>query len=552
MRHITNKLSYFTVDQLLKTRRRPSRLLLIPYNLGRHYLILAPYYKARYHLIIAPYYHLFLPVIWPRLFRFLAACLPIVISAANKLGVHTEALQKEFDQLEASLQFRKGQELLSENKPEESWRAFKECLGHTDNQRYFTTAAVCAYVGLGRMKQAIELFQVSNRIRRTQKHALDLDKFEKYCVLDDFWAMHIGHAAQIDYVIKLLLLKGRDPKNTILYVPRMDRVANPFLVKQWGEFLQLVTEPNKLPFPEKNIETLALDFYLPGTDGIGNYYLWELAAQTYRQWARDGRQPLLKIPRDVEDRGRQELAFLGMPPDAWFVGLHVREPHYQSHHRQLHGVLNANIEDYLPAIEEIVSHGGWVVRMGDPSMKPLPSLPKVIDYCHSNIRADWMDIFLASKSRFFVGTASGVCYVAQDYGVPCVLTNWWPPAQRPWHSCDIFVPKLLRRKRGGNVLSLEESLNEPFGYCNSESYMRESCGTIIERNSPGHIRAAVMEMLDFLEERPDYSPRDIALREQADHIYSSMAMRLYNSAGAFGSGVLARDFLRDYPAFVRV
>jgi putative glycosyltransferase (TIGR04372 family) len=321
-------------------------------------------------------------------------------------------------------------------------------------------------------------------------------------------------------------------------------------VEQWKPHLRLVTDPRELPFPEDYVKYLALDFFVPGVTGVGKYYLWNLAAQTYRRWAKEGRKPLLRLAEDVQERGRNALASVGVPRDAWFVGLHVREPGYRDFHRELHGVLNANIEDYLPAIDEIVRRGGWVIRMGDPSMSLLPSLPNVFDYCHSAIRSDWMDVFLAANSRFFIGTPSGFCYVPQNYGVPCVLTNWWPPAQRPWHSGDIFVPKLLRRMGDGRVLSLEESLNEPFGYCNSKNYLQEKHGVTVHDNHPQDICAAVVEMIERMDGRPNYDKSDLAIRERAEQIYASVAMKLYDSPAAFGAGALARDLLRRNPSFV--
>jgi putative glycosyltransferase (TIGR04372 family) len=214
-------------------------------------------------------------------------------------------------------------------------------------------------------------------------------------------------------------------------------------------------------------------------------------------------------------------------------------------------VLNANIEDYLPAIKEITRRGGWVIRIGDPAMKPLPLMRNVLDYCHSKIRADWMDVFLAARCRFFLGTSSGPCYIPQSYGVPCVLTNWWPPAQRPWHPDDIFVPKLLRRIATGEILSLEKSLEEPFGYCNSIDYLSEAHGVVVQDSDPEDIHLAVVEMLERAAGQAKYDERDIAMRERAERTYASIAMRLYNSSGAFGSASLARDFLRRRPEFVQ-
>jgi putative glycosyltransferase (TIGR04372 family) len=522
------KIISFIAVQAAKSIERPWRLLAIPF-----YLFVRPTLVRTRPVIVRVGHAVYFTAL-----KFI----PLLGGSAGRMP-------KAILRAEAAYQFLRGQQLLGENKPEESWRALEQCVKHSGNPFHFLVAGVCLYTGLGRMRDAIELFRESNRIRLLQTTAGG-DAYERYCVLDQFWTAHIGHSAEIDYVTKLRILEGRNPQDTILYNPPGTLVANPFWVQQWTPHVRRITDHRELPFPEKDVKYLALDHYVPGVVGTGRHFFWETAARTYQRWAAEARGTLLELGDDVRERGRQALASIGMPPNAWFVGLHVREPGFQPHHRGLHGVLNANIEDYLLAIDEIVCRGGWIIRMGDPSMTPLPPLPNVLDYCHSAIRSDWMDVFIAAASRLFIGTSSGVCYVAQDYGVPCVLTNWWPPAQRPWHAGDIFVPKLIRRVRDGRALGLAESLNEPFGYGNSEHYLREREGVIIADNDPLDIRAAVVEMVERLEGQPSYEASDLAMRAQADKIYADLARRLYDSPAAFGAGSLARDFLRRNPSFL--
>jgi putative glycosyltransferase (TIGR04372 family) len=208
----------------------------------------------------------------------------------------------------------------------------------------------------------------------------------------------------------------------------------------------------------------------------------------------------------------------------------------------LQGILNADIATYSEAIAEITRRGGWVIRMGDPSMKPLPSLPNVIDYCHSDLRADWMDVFLAARCRFMIGTSSGPAYIPPLYGVPSVLTNWWPPAQRPWHASDIFIPKMLRRRADEQYLTLGETLSEPFSYCHSLNYLADHEGILVEDSDPELIRSAVAEMIVRLDGATSVSTKVTELRSRADQIYGAHA--------AFGMGQLAAGFLRQHRDFI--
>jgi putative glycosyltransferase (TIGR04372 family) len=335
--------------------------------------------------------------------------------------------------------------------------------------------------------------------------------------------------------------RGRPHNNTILYVAPTSPIANRFLFEQLARHLKYVTVPDELPFPEKALTALRYDYLGPITPGRSTVFFWELAGKTYRRWHAEGRAPLLALPVETEERAWRALESKGVPRGAWFVGLHVREAGSKWHHNGLHQVLNADINSYLPAIAEITRRGGWVIRMGDKSMAPLPPVPNVFDYCHSDLHSDWMDIFIAAKCRFFIGTSSGPAYVPPLYGVPSILTNWWPPAQRPWHAMDIFMPKMLRSLSDGRILTLRETLGEPFCYCHSLKYLADEMKVIVENNDEGLIRDAVIEMIDRLEAGSDEA--DICdLRRRADTIY--------DECNAFGMAKLTRGLLRRHETFL--
>lgn len=301
--------------------------------------------------------------------------------------------------------------------------------------------------------------------------------------------------------------------------------------------MKVVERAADLPLPAQQITALEFAFLAPRLDDGRTVHLWEIAAATYRRWHAEGRASVVALSPDTIDGGWTVLERAGVPRNSWFVVLHVREAASKVHHAELHNVLNANVDDYVPAIMEITRRGGWVIGVGDPKMTPLPELPNVFDYCHSKFRADWMDIFLCARARFFLGTSSGPAYVPSIFGVPAVLTNWWPPAQRPWHSTDIFIPKQYRRLHDGRMLTLAESLEEPFGYCNSVEHLREARGVVVEDNDPDHIRLAVIEMFDRLAGNIREAENDLRLRRHADEIYTSR--------GVHGASSLAREFLRQ-------
>jgi hypothetical protein len=42
-------------------------------------------------------------------------------------------------------------------------------------------------------------------------------------------------------------------------------------------------------------------------------------------------------------------------------------------------------------MEEITQRGGWVIRLGDEAMLPLPDMNRVIDYPFSGLKLDEMN-----------------------------------------------------------------------------------------------------------------------------------------------------------------
>lgn len=66
--------------------------------------------------------------------------------------------------------------------------------------------------------------------------------------------------------------------------------------------------------------------------------------------------------------------------------------------------------------------------MEDGSMTPLPAMDRVVDYAHHPERSPELDLFLAARCRFFIGTSSGLALVATVFSRPVLYTNLHPPS----------------------------------------------------------------------------------------------------------------------------
>ena len=125
---------------------------------------------------------------------------------------------------------------------------------------------------------------------------------------------------------------------------------------------------------------------------------------------------------------------------------------------------DANINDYSRAIDLINSKGGWVIRMGDPTMAPLANREYVIDYAHSGLKHNSVDILLLTGCQFFLGTNSGFSTIPALFGIPCALTNWAPVGLPLWESDNLMIHKNFKSTITNQILNLSDIFTRHLAY----------------------------------------------------------------------------------------
>jgi putative glycosyltransferase (TIGR04372 family) len=344
------------------------------------------------------------------------------------------------------------------------------------------------------------------------------------------WTCAIGHMALLDIYVKMGILGWRPPYRPIVLDAKP---ANRCYLDYWRRYLpDLITDPEAVKLLTPLAIRLEDHMHMITFADSKKMYFTAAAAAVQEKWEAEGRSPLLTLTESDHERGRGCLKRLGVPPDAWFVSLHVRDTGSGN-------ARDSDINTYRMAIESIVAWGGWVIRMGEPSMPPLPPMPQVIDYAHSGARSDWMDVFLWARCRFFIGTRSGPAHVPPTFGIPCVLTNSFPMAMPfPYQSIGIY--KLYQREKEKRLLSFGEACASGVGLSESSNYIA-SLGIRLVDNTPEEINDVVLEMLERLEGTLEYSTEDEQLQERFKRLKPNFTNRFGISACRVG-----RAFLRKY------
>ena len=199
------------------------------------------------------------------------------------------------------------------------------------------------------------------------------------------------------------------------------------------------------------------DRYLYRPDGIDNFS-WDIVENL--EWRQQFDAPLnVRLTHDKRRRAEDIRAAMGISQSDWFVCLHVREGGFRDD-RQFRSHRNSSIQNYIKGIQAITDLGGWVVRMGDSSMTPLPAMERVIDYPHTPFKCELMDIYLTSACRFYIGTNSGPVEVARLFQKPMVLINLndWSMTF-PVQMGDLAIIKHIFSRSRNRFLSLKEILD---------------------------------------------------------------------------------------------
>ena len=326
----------------------------------------------------------------------------------------------------------------------------------------------------------------------------------------------VGSTVHLDAYIKAGILGLRPPSRTvILHEPWLRRYAvNPCILDYWRKYIDIVEDPAEL----RKLRPLrtSLGFNVTGPMQCGNKTIpWGHSAAVYvqEQWDRQARPPLLHLTNEHRMRGMQVLKSMGLHEKAWFAVLHVRAGKF-GEHRMVEPYRDADPTTYFEAITAITNRGGWVIRIGDASITPLPRMDNVWDYATSNLKCDWMDVFLCAAARFMIGTSSGPATISRAFGVPISMTNYLPSATLYLAMRDLFLPKLLREKNSGNMVSFERQMSLPLSACVSDGMYKNLYGIEIISNTPQEIRELVEQMMDTLDGKTGSTAEDASLQKR--------------------------------------
>lgn len=320
----------------------------------------------------------------------------------------------------------------------------------------------------------------------------------------------LGNYNSLFYYLFYRLNIEKNNKKPLILLKEKERITNEVLLNYFKPFLKI--EYNTYKFYKKKfikeVNKIPIEICLPYKN---NYYLTNYAINFYRQDAKlNLKFNYFKMSKYDIKEGWKKLKKFGINKNNWFVVLHIRDTD------DTHNFRNSNPLSYVEAIKCIISNGGYVIRIGRNERTKLPKIKGLIDYPFSDIKSDFMDIFLTANCKFFMGTSSGPAAVSQYFNKPLLLVNCLPVAGYfELKKQDMFLPKILRDKNSKKVINLKRYFNLPINnYLEDNAFKKNKI--MITDNSVNELKLSALEMINKCFEKKNNSliQKNLAFKKQ--------------------------------------
>jgi len=353
-----------------------------------------------------------------------------------------------------------------------------------------------------------------------------------------FHTERIGHlVVDPESFLKAYFLKNQKFPRCILLAP-INKTANQKLLDYWKKYFFVI----KNKFFCRFLSPLCFhpllksdEKFAASIDDTSSIY------SINAKWA--DKEPLLSISKEDLKFGKNALLDLGLNNEDWFVCVHSRDRGYSPSDEHLHSFRNTNIEDYLEAIEYIISKGGKCIRMGDSTMRPAPKLNGLIDYALSPFKSEQMDIFLCSQCLFFLGGNSGIFELSSLFGRPVAIANMAPMSIVARGSEDISIPMNYADEHSGELIDYKSIMeSSKSNYRTSNDFI--DAGISLIPNTPYEIKELAEEQFLKINNAYKSNDEDIILQ----HRYKAMFR-----PGHYGYGFsskIGEKFLKRYSRLI--
>ena len=141
---------------------------------------------------------------------------------------------------------------------------------------------------------------------------------------------------------------------------------------------------------------------------------------------------IINLSKSDQLLGEKKLKEIGIQENDKIICLIVRDSSYLNKFFPFkdwsyHNYRDCDIDNYLDACKKLSDLGYFVFRMGVVSNKFIKiSDNRIIDYCNSNLRNEFLDVYIASRCCFGITSGTGFDSLINVFRKPIIYTNYVP------------------------------------------------------------------------------------------------------------------------------
>ncbi|MEI6703050.1 MAG: TIGR04372 family glycosyltransferase [Deltaproteobacteria bacterium] len=404
----------------------------------------------------------------------------------------------------------------------------RACGLYFSNKQYNSMVAmnyIASLIGVGDLRTAVELLEswqstgdpaVTNTLNKVC--AMQQDKIT--AGLNDifqlikptkviFGVMHsyrLGHACVNTELLLRLIQLGRLNKEDKYILIGSENPANKQIIDMYKRHISIIENSELSSFLRKYVGAFSTSEHWIDTLPL-------LVGNEYEEF--NATNKTIGFTEEEEIKGTLELEKMGITDNDWFVCIFARDSEYLKVHTPgadwtYHDYRDMDVNTYSKAIDFIIDKGGYVVRMGHIVNQKLNySHKKMVHYGGSDMRTDFMDVYLSAKCRFYIGSPSGACEIAaSSFEVPLLLVNAAPVGYKPITKKALYIPQKIKKTGGYNYVSFSKLFNK-FTRIDDPSLIDgnkfKKMGYVYNKNTTDEILDATIEMYERVTSkyRPD-------------------------------------------------
>jgi putative glycosyltransferase (TIGR04372 family) len=226
--------------------------------------------------------------------------------------------------------------------------------------------------------------------------------------------------------------------------------------------------------------------------------LYEEIFESYNQQFSEPFLCFADLAPEIVHTAESLLIKYGVSVNSKYVGIHVRENQSPSRANR-----NSKFDSIIPALEYVESLGYITVRLGLKNKRELSSFPmklKGVDFTNKTLtqyQQDCLQLYIWSKSEFFIGNLSGGTFPPSLFGIPTIYFDVFPLKHFiPPSKMDIVLPKRLYNLATEEVLPLKQVFSPEFNFLQIENAIRlQANGFGLKSTTSNEMIAAINELI---------------------------------------------------------